>query len=457
MNIDPDRPLVFEGHARPMRVREPEAVLAAVEPDSIADQLGLVPGDRVRRLNGQAPRDLIDWQLWCATEEIDLLVEHADGERVLYSFEKDEHEDLGVQFESMLFTPLRTCNNGCLFCFVEQAPAGLRPTVYVRDDDYRLSFLGGHFTTLTNLTEQHFERIVYQHLSPLYVSVHASDPQVRERLLGNAKARAGWEYLQRLVAAGLECHTQVVLCPGINDGVQLDQTIGDLVALGPGVLSVGVVPVGLTRYNAQPELRPLTPAEARATVAQVATWRERVGRAGRRRVYAADELFLLSAEPLPAAEYYDDYPQIENGIGPLRLFEDQAQVALRDAAPALTPPRVVWFVTGEYGAQALDGFVTALNRLGGLDVVRQVVRNDLFGGNVKCSGLLGGRDILAQVPAPPRGSLALLPGRAVDEQERFLDGVTVGDLAAAWQVPVVPCWTPGEVVAQVLRSGVAGA
>jgi len=451
--VDPDQPVVFEGHSRPMRVREPEAVVASVEPDSIAEQLGLVPGDRIRRLNGQAPRDLIDWQLWCAAEEIDLLVEHADGEAVLYSFEKDEHEDLGVQFESMLFTPLRTCNNGCLFCFVEQAPPGLRPTVYVRDDDYRLSFLGGHFTTLTNLTEQHFERIVYQHLSPLYVSVHASDPAVRERLLGNAKARAGWEYLRRLVAAGLECHTQVVVCPGINDGAQLDRTIGDLVALGPGVLSIGVVPVGLTRYSAQPELRAMTAGEARATVRQLADWRERVGRAGRRRVYAADELFLLSDEPCPAAEYYDDYPQIENGIGPLRLFGDQAAVALRDAPRGLATPTTVWFVTGEYGAQALAGFVDQLNRINQLDVVVQVVRNELFGGNVKCSGLLGGQDLLEQVSPPPAGSVVVLPGRAVDERARFLDGVTVGDLAAAWQVPVHPCWTPDEVVAHAVATG----
>jgi len=431
---------VTRDHALPMRVREPAAVVALVEPGSIADQLGLRPGDRLRRIDGQPPRDIIDYQLWTATDELELAIGGADGREWVVAFEKDEHEDLGLTFVDELFTPLRTCNNGCLFCFVTQAPPGLRSTVYVKDDDYRLSFLHGHFTTLTNLTEAHFERIVAQGLSPLHVSVHASDPEVRRVLLDNRKAAAGWRYLERLLAAGIECHTQVVVCPGVNDGAQLDRTVGDLLALGAGVPSIGVVPVGLTRYQTQPAMRAMTAAEAAATVARVDCWRARGAPA-----YAADELFLLAGQPLPAEDYYDDFAQLENGIGQTRLFCDEATAVAGLLPASIAPARRVTVVTGGYGARILAPFVARLNAVAGLEVALAPVRNDLFGGNVACAGLLGGHDISAQLGRRAPAELVVLPARALNEDGLLLDNVSLPALAAALGATVTAAGSATEL------------
>ncbi|NUP98620.1 MAG: DUF512 domain-containing protein [Armatimonadetes bacterium] len=434
------------GHSRPMRVREPEAVIAEVVPGSIADQLGLTAGDRLRRINGQPPRDIIDYQLWTLTEELDLLVELHSGEEVLFELVKDEHEDLGITFENILFVPLRTCNNGCLFCFVLQAPPGMRPTVYIKDDDYRLSFLGGHFTTLTNLTEPHFERIVHQRLSPMYVSVHASEPALRRLLLDNLKADVGWHYLVRLIAEGIECHTQIVLCPGVNDGEHLDRTITDLAALGPLISSIGVVPVGLTQYQQHPLMRPLSPAEAAATIDQVEHWRAALAREDSRLVYAADELYLESGQPLPDADYYDDFAQVENGVGQTRLFLD-AFDELTARLPARVAPRQVTIVTGGYGGLLWPELLARLRRVEGLDPRLAVVENRLFGGNVQCSGLLCGADIIAQVPRQPAGALTILPGRALNENGLLLDNLDLAAVAAAVGGEVTAALTPGDLLA----------
>lgn len=438
-------PEVRDGHPAPVRVHEPRAIVASIEPGSIAEQLGLAPGDRIARINGQAPRDVIDWQLWTGVEALELGLETAAGEALLISLEKDPHEDLGIGFTDELFVPLRTCNNGCLFCFVLQAPPGMRPTVYVKDDDYRLSFLHGHFTTLTNLTEPHFERILHQRLSPLHVSVHASDPALRRELLANPKADLGWDYLARLVAAGIECHTQVVACPGVNDGARLDRTIADLAKLGPGVLSVGVVPVGLTRYQQHPLMRPMTAGEAGATIDQVDAWRERLGGPENRRVYAADELYLNAGRPLPDDAYYDDYAQYENGIGTVRSLLDEA-AELAACLPRSVPERRVLVATGEYGALFLPPLVDALNGVEGLSIELVPVRNELFGGNVRCAGLLCGRDLVPALAGRPAEAI-VLPARCLNDDTVLLDDVSLADLEARLGVPVAAAETFGELAA----------
>lgn len=438
-------PLIALGSTGHQRVREPDAIVASVEPGSIAEQLGLEPGDRLARIDGQPPRDIIDYQLWTAVEQLELTIERSGGEIVDLVFDKDEHEDLGLGFADELFVPLRTCNNGCLFCFVLQAPPGMRPTVYVKDDDYRLSFLHGHFTTLTNLTEPHFERIVAQRLSPLHVSVHASDPALRRELLANPKADVGWHYLTRLIAEGIDCHTQIVVCPGVNDGAQLDRTIADLVDLGPRMASIGVVPVGLTKYQEHPLMRPMTAAEAAATIDQIDAWRAR-----RREIYAADELYLNAGRPFPELAYYDEFVQYENGIGPVPwLLDEVATLAL----PAAAPPCRVIVVTGEYGGRFLGKMIDKLTAVDGLEVELVPVVNELFGGNVACAGLLCGCDLEAELRRRAPADLVVVPARALNDEERFLDDVHLDELAVRLGTRIEPAATAADLAS--LACGVA--
>lgn len=406
------------------------AVIAGVEPGSIAAELGLRPGDRIKRINGRAPRDVIDIEYYGAEERVTLTVVTLEGEEVFCEVEKDPTEPLGIHFAADLFHPLKTCNNDCLFCFIRQAPPNLRPTVYVRDDDYRLSFLYGHFTTLTNLTEAHFERIVQQRLSPLYVSVHTTNPKLRRVLFNNPQAPRGWDYLQRLCAAGIQCHTQLVLCPGINDGPELERSLRDLSALWPQIRSVAAVPVGLTRFQPHRDrLRPYTRDEARRVLDQLAPWQERFRReAGTHFAYAADEFFFLAERPIPPAEYYDDFAQVENGVGLTRLFLDEAAEALRQAPPAVSPPRRVTIITGELGGRILADFVARLNETAHLTLDLAVVPNRFFGETVTVAGLLTGQDILASLRSLPRPDWYLLPAVALNPDGLLLDDLRPADL-----------------------------
>jgi putative radical SAM enzyme (TIGR03279 family) len=422
-----------------MSSERPGAVIARVEPGSIAAELGLRPGDRIKRIHGRVPRDVIDIEYYSAEGYLTLTVATLEGEEVFCEVEKDPTEPLGIHFTSDLFHPLKTCNNDCLFCFIRQAPPNLRPTVYVRDDDYRLSFLYGHFITLTNLTEAHFERIVEQRLSPLYVSVHTTNPALRRLLFNNPQAPRGWDYLQRLCAAGIQCHTQLVLCPGINDGPELERSLSDLSALWPQVRSVAAVPVGLTRFQPHRDrLRPYARDEARQVLHQLAPWQERFLReAGTRFVYAADEFFFLADQPIPSAEYYDDFLQVENGVGLTRLFLDEAAEVLREAPPAVSPPRHVTVITGELGGRVLADMVARLNEIAHLTVDLTPVPNRFFGETVTVAGLLTGQDILAALRPCPRPDLYLLPAVALNQDGLLLDDLRPADLERELGAPVV--------------------
>jgi len=420
--------------------QNPGAIIAHVEPGSPADALGLRPGDRLRRINGQEPRDVIDVVFYGAEEHVTLTVETAAGEEVLCELDKEPGESLGLTFSEELFQPLQTCNNDCLFCFVHQAPPNLRPTVYVRDDDYRLSFLHGNFTTLTNLTEAHCARIVEQRLSPLYVSVHTTNPDLRPRLFGNPKANRGLEYLYRLCDAGIQLHTQLVLCPGLNDGPELDRSVRDLAARWPQVRSISAVPVGLTKFQPhRNRLRVYEPDGAAQILDQIEAWQARFRREmDCNLVYVADEFYFLAGRPLPAAAEYDDFPQVENGVGLTRLFLDEAEEVLAEAPPALPAPRRVTVVTGALGGKALAGFVEGLNKIQSLRVDLAVVPNRFFGEGVTVAGLLTGQDILSALRGRSRPDLYLLPAVALNEEGLFLDDLRPEDLARELGVPVQP-------------------
>lgn len=415
------------------------AVISAVQPNSKADRAHLEPGDRLLRVNGAAVGDLIDLSFALAEEQVELEVLKASGKTVRLRIKKALDESMGFEFESAVFDRVRTCANKCLFCFVDQMPAGLRDTLYVKDDDYRLSFLYGNFVTMTNLTPADFDRIRRFHLSPLYVSVHTTNGELRRQMMGIPRAAEIMRQLREFVDAGIELHTQVVLCPGYNDGAELTRTIRELSELGPEVLSLAIVPVGLTRFRQTcAPLRTFTPVESATIVDEVTSWQAKFRAENCNSfVYLSDEFYLRSGREIPAEEFYDGYPQLENGIGLVRSFLTDWQEA--GGCEGLTPAKgmdgdPVVAVSGTAFAPVLSDLMNPLS-----PAVRvAAVVNDFFGPAVNVSGLLTGRDIAAHIRSlavQPR--LIVLPATTLRKNERvFLDGMSVDELERELGAPV---------------------
>ncbi|MCL4515160.1 MAG: DUF512 domain-containing protein [Firmicutes bacterium] len=384
-----------------MTARDPDTgvEIKGVAGGSIAEELGLAPGDRLLAINGQPVEDLIDYKFLSSDEEITLSVRKADGKPWSFDIEKDYDADLGLSFDEVVFGGIRRCANRCLFCFVDQMPAGMRSSLYVKDDDYRLSFWQGNFVTLTNLTDQDLDRIRRLRLSPLYVSIHTTDPRLRAGLLRNPRARGLMEQLSALGKAGIQIHAQIVLCPGFNDGPALERTVHDLAAIWPQVQSVAVVPVGLTGHReGLAPLRSLTGEEASALLTRLAGWRKEFQkRLGTRFVYASDEIYLTSGAPIPPREAYEELPQTENGVGLARLFLDDFNAAMDSFPKRLAVPRKFLLVTGVLGEKVINSLVARLNQAENLAIDLCVVENRFFGGGVTVTGLLTGADMIRGV------------------------------------------------------------
>ncbi|MBN1935901.1 MAG: DUF512 domain-containing protein [Anaerolineae bacterium] len=424
----------------------PGGVISAVEPGSIADQLGLAPGDVLESINGRPLRDVLDVHFYAAEESLDLIVRRGDVE-MHHWVERDYETPLGLDFEAPTFDPMRLCHNGCEFCFVAQMPPrkfGLRPSLYLRDDDYRYSVLYGSFITLTNLTEDDWQRIKEQRLSPLYISVHATDPALRRRLLGQDNVPDILPQLDRLAALGIELHTQLVLTPGVNDGEHLRRSIDDLAARFPAVQSIGVVPVGLTRYH-RGVCRPYAPAQAGAVIEQLAPLQKQFRRQfNLSLVYLSDEWYLKAGLPVPPDRHYDGYPQIENGIGLVRRFLKDSRAL--DTSSALRVTRIT-LVCGTLFAQTLQQEAIKLSNKIGVHFEIVPVVNQLFGETVTVSGLLGGREVIAALQAHPLGDMVCLPRAMFDDAgERTLDDLTVPHFEQALARPVIVAGSLSELV-----------
>ena len=406
---------------------DPLVRIAEIESGSIADELHLEIGTRVIRINGQRVRDGIDFTFLLADTMLELETVDPEGQRAVYDIVREPGESVGIVPAP---DTIRECGNKCVFCFIDGNPKDVRESLWLRDDDFRLSFTYGSYVTLTNLGPKGMERLVEQRISPLYVSVHATEPEVRIRLLVNDRAGLIMDQLRYLTDNGLGVHTQVVLCPEWNDAAHLDRTMDDLYSLGEGVYSLSIVPVGLTKYNLERPVRPLTMQEARDAIGQVDRFRETaIGDRGIGWCYAADELYLIAQQDLPEDAYYDEGALTENGVGALNRFVREFDEGL-DGVPEL-PYRRLRLVTGRsmepFFRERAERLADATHAQ--VDVVAVV--NDFYGESVTIAGLLAGRDIQASVGDTFADELLLLPAEAVNADGLFIDSMPLSDLAAA--------------------------
>ncbi len=383
-------------------------------------------GTRVIRINGQRVRDGIDLTFLLAEGQLELETLSPSGEEVVYEIEREPGEPVGI-----IPAPdaIRECANKCVFCFIDGNPKDVRETLWLRDDDFRLSFTYGSYVTLTNLGPKGLQRLIDQRLSPLYVSVHATEPAVRERLLVNDRAGLIMNQLQHLLANGIEVHTQVVLCPEWNDGHHLDRTIDELYGLGEGVLSLSVVPVGLTRYNLNNPVRHLTVAEGCQAIDQVDRARVRAfAERGEAWAYSADEMYLVAERPFPEDAYYEPWSLTENGVGALNRFVSDFEEGLQ-ALPELSGTRIL-ILTGASMEPFFTERVPRIEEATGATVALKGVVNQFFGESVTIAGLLGGKDLMEAAVGEPQVDVILIPAEALNADDLFIDSVSLEDMKA---------------------------
>jgi len=414
-------------NVRRMTILPKGLVIAAVDPGSIAEEMEIQVGDRVLAVNEAKINDIIDFQFGISDEDYTLLIEKPDGELWELDIEKDPGEFLGLEVETISAEGLKVCRNNCTFCFIAQMPKGLRASLYDKDDDYRLSLTQGSFITLSNLSEEEIERILHFHLSPLFISVHAWNPEVRARLMNNPHAGKLPEQLKRFAEAGIVIHAQVVLLPDHNDGEVLRETIERLAELYPSVQSIAVVPVGLTRYRAQlTPLRGFTSAEAKGIVDQAEKWQKQFfEQTGRHLVYFADEFYVLAGREFPEVAVYDDFPQLENGVGMATKFISEIEASWKQL-PVSIPERQVHLITGTSAQKLFELWGSRLmEQVSGLRLTVHAIQNDFFGSSVTAAGLVTAQDIANQLD-DLLGEELLIPRVMLKaDEDIFLDDLSV--------------------------------
>ena len=410
--------------------------VARVLPGSIAQEIEIVPGTEIRAVNGRAIEDFLDWEFLTADDELEIDVRLPSGEEIVFDIERPEGEGLGVELEP---PTVRRCANRCEFCFIEGLPKGLRKPLYIRDDDYRLSFAYGNFATLSNLKERDVARILEYRLSPLYVSVHATPWEARKKLLNNPRVPNIVEQLTRLVDGGIQFHGQMVIVPGLNDGDVLDASLQDLWSFGDACLSVAIVPVGLTQFSHLYTGQSMDRDRARGLLGVTHRWSEQaMSERGHHWVYGSDELYLLAGAELPAAEHYADFPQIENGVGSVASLRVRVHDGLNDL-PRLDGKRI-GVVTGSAMRELMPPLLAQLARVTGAHFELMALENSLFGPTTTTAGLLVGADIALALQGRADLDLALMPAECINDDGIFLDDSTFAGVRDALPMPVFPSY-----------------
>ncbi|MCI8649871.1 MAG: DUF512 domain-containing protein [Anaerotruncus sp.] len=420
-------------------------LIQRVEQGSPAARAGVRSGDTLLSVNGHPINDVLDYRFYCTERKVALVLLR-DGAPYQAEIRKGEYADLGLEFETYLMDKQHACKNKCIFCFVDQMPPGMRETLYFKDDDSRLSFLFGNYITLTNLSDADIQRIIQMHISPVNISVHTTDPQLRVQMMKNPHAAESLRYIRRLTEAGIRVNSQLVLCPGYNDGAALERTLSDLGALYPNLQSIACVPVGLTRWRKG--LTPLTPytkEQALQTIESIQHFQQRMlAQHGERVAYPSDELFLCAEQPIPDAAYYGEFDQLENGVGLIALLRQEFLDALQldDGGDAQSDVTVITGVAAAPLLRELAGLVMARYPMVRVEV--HAIANHFLGETITVAGLVTGQDIVAQMQGRRVGAQVLLPGVMLrHEQDRLLDDMTVEQLEQALGAPVLPVENDG--------------
>lgn len=423
-----------------MKKKKNRHIISKVLPQSIGEEMELTPGDELISINGQVIEDVFDYHYLVDDDYLELLVRKENGEEWELEIEKDYEEDLGIEFENSLMDEYRSCRNNCIFCFIDQMPEGMRQTLYFKDDDSRLSFLQGNYVTLTNMSDHDIDRIIQYHLAPINISFQTTNPQLRCKMLNNRFAGDIFPKVQRLYEAGIEMNGQVVLCKGINDGEELERTIKDLTRYLPHLKSVSIVPVGLSKYrDGLYPLEPFNKEDAEKVLDTVHQWQEKLyPEYGLHFIHCSDEWYILAERELPREDQYDGYLQLENGVGMLRLLEEEVKEALLHSGEE-SVKRQVSIATGRLAAPFIRKNVELVaNVYKDLEVEVFPIRNDFFGEMITVSGLITGQDLIAQLKNQKLGERLLIPCNMLRAGENvFLDDITVETVEKELGVPVV--------------------
>ena len=424
-----------------------EHVIKTIESGSIAEELELEPGDVLVAVNGQPVKDVFDYHYLINEEYLEILVRKADGEEWELEIEKEYEDDLGIEFENGMMDDYRSCSNKCIFCFIDQLPKGMRDTLYFKDDDSRLSFLQGNYVTLTNMSDEDVQRIITYRMEPINISFQAMHPELRCQMLHNRFAGDALKKVDRFYEAGIVMNGQIVLCKGVNDGKELEYSIEQLVKYLPYLQSVSVVPVGLTRYrDGLYPLEPFTKEDACAVLALIHSWQDRLYKEyGSHFIHAGDEWYLLAEEEIPTEDSYDGYMQLENGVGMIRLLQEEVREELAALAGGDCERRVT-IATGELAAPILEELGQEIKaKYPKLDLQVKAVKNEFFGGKITVAGLLTGQDLKKQLADLNLGEELLLTEHMMKSGEQvFLDDVTVEELSGALQVPITIVKSDGK-------------